>query len=403
MTSNTKPTVLAVIPARGGSKGIPRKNLRLLAGRPLIAHSIAQAGMSRLVDRVVVSTDDPEIGEVSRACGAEVIWRPAELSSDGASSEAAILHALDSLKDSEAYEPNLVAFLQATSPIRRPLDIDGAIELLIQSKADSVLSATPWHGFTWKSQDNSRPQNYDPVRRPMRQERKEEYQENGSIYIFRPSLLRTVGSRLGGKVCIYPMDRWGSIDIDTEDDISLCEWILERQKVSLQLQELPAYPDAVIFDFDGVFTDNRVLVDQDGREAVACHRGDGLGVEMLRKHGIRMAVVSKEQNPVVAARSRKLKLECMSGIDDKTCVVRDWIRQNGLRAESVVYVANDVNDLGPMSVVGVPVAVGDAHRAVKRAARITLNAHGGYGAVRELCDLLLARMQPRSNGYDDRS
>ena len=130
MSSGVEPGVLAIIPARGGSKGIPRKNVRPLLGRPLLAHSIEHARQAPSVTRVVVSTDDAEIAAVARRFGAEVVDRPAEISGDAASSESALLHVLDHLRDAEGYEPDLVVFLQATSPLRRPGDVQGAIETL---------------------------------------------------------------------------------------------------------------------------------------------------------------------------------------------------------------------------------------------------------------------------------
>ncbi len=142
--------VLAIIPARGGSKGVPRKNVRLLAGKPLIAHTIEQALSSSLVNRTIVSTEDAEIADVARQSGAEVVWRPEELAADTSVSEAALLHVLDHLVLHEGYTPDVVVFLQCTSPVRRPGDIDAAVEKLVREQGDSLISVTPWHGFIWR-------------------------------------------------------------------------------------------------------------------------------------------------------------------------------------------------------------------------------------------------------------
>ena len=131
--------VLAIIPARGGSKGIPRKNIRILAGKPLIAYTIEHARQTPSVKRIVVSTDDPEIAAVSEQYGAEVVWRPAEISGDTATSESALLHVLNYLKDAEDYEPDLIAFLQATSPLRHPDDIQNAINKLQQEPKQELF------------------------------------------------------------------------------------------------------------------------------------------------------------------------------------------------------------------------------------------------------------------------
>ena len=149
-------------------------------------------------------------------------------------------------------------------------------------------------------------------------------------------------------------------------------------------------PSAVIFDFDGVFTDNRVYVFQDGREAVACNRSDGYGISMLRKTNIPLLVLSAEENPVVAARCRKLSIECIHGVKDKLPALREWLAARKLNIQRAVYVGNDINDLECLAAVGFPVAVADAFPPVKAVAKLVLQASGGDGAVREVCDLILA-------------
>lgn len=156
----------------------------------------------------------------------------------------------------------------------------------------------------------------------------------------------------------------------------------------------------LVCDFDGVFTDNRVLTSQDGTEAVWCSRGDGMGLEMLRKSGMSIFVLSKEVNPVVAARCKKLKLECMQGIDDKLPALQKLAQERGLSAREIAYVGNDTNDLGPLSWVGLPVVVGDVHPDVRprlnRPDTLTLINNGGTGALRELCDLFLAHRRAQA-------
>lgn len=154
--------------------------------------------------------------------------------------------------------------------------------------------------------------------------------------------------------------------------------------------DLLASAGLVVLDFDGVFTDNRVLVMQDGTEGVLCSRADGMGLEMLRRGGVPAAVLSKEQNPVVSARCRKLKLECVQGIDDKLPELKRLAAEKGVPRERVVYVGNDINDLECLEWAGVPVVVSDAHPRAIAAARIVLSKAGGMGAIRELCEMILA-------------
>ena len=146
----------------------------------------------------------------------------------------------------------------------------------------------------------------------------------------------------------------------------------------------------VVFDFDGVMTDNRVLVAEDGRESVFCSRADGLGVQMLLRAGVGCLVLSTETNPVVSARAAKLGVECVQGLGDaKGEALRGILRDRTLDPAAVAYVGNDVNDIECLRQVGVPVCVADAWPAVRRAARFVTARRGGDGAVREVCDLVL--------------
>jgi CMP-N,N'-diacetyllegionaminic acid synthase len=223
--------VLAIIPARGGSKRIPGKNLIPLNGKPLLAYSIEHALAATSVQRVVVSTDDLEISRVAEIHGAEVVLRPSDISIDTATSESALIHCLDHLLELEEYEPELVVFLQPTSPIRQPGDIQNAIERLMSKNADSLFSAVPVEGYIWRETPESlSPMNYDGVYRPRRQDLTEQiWEENGSIYIFKPWVLRKFNSRLGGNVVMYPMARLDSYQVDEKKDVMLMEKILKLQ------------------------------------------------------------------------------------------------------------------------------------------------------------------------------
>ncbi len=223
---------LAIIPARGGSKGLPGKNVKELAGKPLIVHTIEQAQDTRYVERIVVSTDDTEIATISTQHGAEVVWRPAELAADASSSEDSLLHALAHLEQIDGYMPDIVAFLQCTSPIRTPDDIDSAIQMLTDQRLDSVLSVTSSHAFVWRQTANQlQSVNYDYRNRPRRQDREPEYVENGSIYVFRPWVLKQLNNRLGGQIGLYVMDYWSRFDVDSADDFMMVEWITNHPSI----------------------------------------------------------------------------------------------------------------------------------------------------------------------------
>lgn len=219
--------ILSLIPARGGSKGIPRKNLQLLGEYPLIVHSILDTKESKLIDSVYVSTDDSEIAEVSRQHGADVIIRPPQLASDESTSESALLHALYEI-EKLGHAPEIIVFLQCTSPIRNGNDIDRAIIKFKDDGADSLLSVSPSHRFLWEEVGNQvRPINYDHYLRPRRQDMRPQYVENGSIYIFKPWVLKEFNNRLGGKISLFIMKEEASIDIDSLIDFKIAEFLLK--------------------------------------------------------------------------------------------------------------------------------------------------------------------------------
>lgn len=222
--------VLAIIPARGDSKRVPRKNAKPILGKPLLLYSVEAALGSKRVDRVVVSTDDNELEAISRKAGADVVVRPKSLAGDTATSESALVHVLDELKKKENYEPDVLVFLQCTSPVREKDDIDNAIQFFEKNKLDSLFSACRNDKFIWRA-DPTGPVslNYDYKNRKREQDVPLEYRENGSIYVFYPKILREQNNRLGGKIGVYEMDFWNSFQVDSVEDLELIEWILAKR------------------------------------------------------------------------------------------------------------------------------------------------------------------------------
>jgi N-acylneuraminate cytidylyltransferase len=220
---------LAVIAARGGSKGIPNKNLLDLCGKPLLAWTILQARQSKSVTEVAVSSDSDRILEVAVQYGATPVKRPDSIAGDTATSESAWLHALDAC-DSAGAKIDRVVALQATSPIREPEDIDRAAALYEQGGYDSLLTVCEVEDFfNWKLDADGHAQsvNYDWRNRRRRQEIEKRYLENGSFYIFPPALLRETNNRLGGRIGIYVMEKHKMFQIDRPEEVRLCEAILK--------------------------------------------------------------------------------------------------------------------------------------------------------------------------------
>ena len=218
---------LAVIAARGGSKGIPHKNLLDLCGKPLIAWTVEQARAARGVDVVAVSSDSDKILQAAEAAGAVGVRRPDDISGDLASSESAWLHALNAIDERMGRFERIVA-LQATSPIREPDDIEKALATFDREQLDSLLSVCEVEDyFNWRiGASGPEPINYDFRNRRMRQQIEKRYLENGSFYVLIPSLLREQNNRLGGKIGFHVMERHKMFQIDRPEDVKLCGAIM---------------------------------------------------------------------------------------------------------------------------------------------------------------------------------
>ena len=383
---------VAIIPARGGSRGIPRKNVALLDGKPLIVHTIDAARSAHHVDEVIVTTDDPEIAQISEQAGAWVVERPVSLAVDTSTSESAVLHALDVLREQRGISPEITVFLQCTSPLTIGQDIDETILAMTSASADCALAVAPCHQFLWKKDDSEGGLgiNHDHQVRQRRQDRSPQYVETGAVYVMRTEGLREACHRFFGRIALHIMPRERVWEIDDPTDMVVARALLESRRVERTRRRIGFRPGALVLDFDGVFTPNTVLVFQDGTEAVLCNRGDGAGLESMRRAGIPLLVLSAERNPVVSARCRKLDIPCIQGVSDKRPELLAWLHDHGIEADQTIYIGNDLADIPCMQAVGCGVAVADAESEVLDAADIVLRTRGGKGAIRELVNLILA-------------
>jgi len=429
--------VLAVIPARGGSKGVPAKNLAPVGGVPLVARAVRECRATRLVTDVVVSTDDQAIATAARQAGAEVVLRPAAIAGDTATSEAAVLHAMDAHEALHGAPVDVVLLVQCTSPFILREDIDGVVAAVAEHGADTALTVAPFHGFVWReaaddlsvnqrvgaagatadgatarpadalgawsadevagdSRAASAPTaqghgvNHDKSFRPRRQDRPQDFLETGAAYAMEAPGFRKHQHRFFGHTELVRTDPARVLEIDDPHELARARALAPLFDAS-RPGSLPTADDvdAVVLDFDGTQTDDRVLIDADGKEFVSVHRGDGLGIAALRRSGLDMLILSTEQNPVVAARARKLKIPVLHGIDRKDLALKQWCEEQGIAPERVLYVGNDVNDLPCFALVGWPVAVASAHDVVRGAARAVTTVPGGDGAIREIASWIL--------------
>ena len=219
--------ITAFIPARGGSKGIPEKNIKEFAGKPLVVHSIEYALNCSQIDEVVVSTDDDKIAKIARKTGAKIVKRPPELSTDSATTESAIHHFVNKFNK----KPDILVLLQPTNPFRPKGSLDNALTHFTNNGFDSLLSIVPTHRFFWRIKDDQTTfAEYDYLNRPRRQDMKLDdirYVENGSLYIFTRKHFDKTGNRLGGKIGYVEWPEEYSMEIDTPLDFSMVEKIFK--------------------------------------------------------------------------------------------------------------------------------------------------------------------------------
>ena len=222
--------ILSIIPARGGSKGISLKNLVLLQKKPLLFYTV-NASLHSKINRTIVSTDNPEISKFATKFGAEVILRPKKLANDKSQIEPVMKFVLDYLKNQENYIPDLVVLLQNTSPLRTSQHIDDAIDFFKKNNFDSILSGSISHFNLWKIHNNfALPVNYNPLKRQNRQDMKNQFVENGAIYITKNTFFTKSKCRISGKIGIFKMSEEDSIEIDSLNDLFIAEQILKMRK-----------------------------------------------------------------------------------------------------------------------------------------------------------------------------
>jgi YrbI family 3-deoxy-D-manno-octulosonate 8-phosphate phosphatase len=396
MPDQTTPSAIVIIPARGGSQGVPLKNLARVDGITLVGRAVQASLAAPSVAEVIVSTDHDEIAAEARLHGARVVARPAEIAGSTASSESALLHVLDRVEAGDGglppqEIPPVTVLVQCTSPFIDPEDLDTAIRRVTVGEKDVVVAVSETHDFQWRIDDGvASPVGHTTEYRPRRQERAPHFRETGAFYVMRTDGFREGGRRFFGDVGVQPLAPEWSIEIDEPRDLWLARQLVDQKS---DAAPVPLDVEALVTDFDGVHTDDHAYVNQDGTEQVRVSRGDGMGVSRLRRTGLPILILSTETNKVVASRADKLKVQVMHGIDDKATALRAWIAEQNLDPARVAYVGNDVNDLAAMAVVGWPVAVADARPEVKAQARLVLSREGGNGAVREICDRILAARQ----------
>ncbi len=381
---------VALVPLRGGSKSIPDKNIRLIAGKPLCAWVLEAACQSGVFTKIVVSTDSPRIAEVVKGLHlpVEILERPAELATDHATTEAVMLHAASALN----FE--VLATIQATSPLVKSIDFQKACDLFQAGGYDSLLTAVRTKRFFWN--DDGSALNYTPRQRPRRQDFSGSLMENGAFYFTKRSVLEHTSCRLGGRIGIYEMAAASAVEIDEPEDWALVERaLLERSTQSRH--ETLAKIRLLVVDVDGTLTDAGMYWSAAGDQLKKFNTRDAKGLELVRKMGVAVAIITSEHSPIVPARASKLGIQhCFIGVENKQACLEALACELNVGLAEVAYMGDDINDLDCLKISGFSACPADAVEAVAVTAQYISKYAGGMGAVREICELICAARAGRN-------
>lgn len=381
---------VAFIPVRGGSKSIPLKNIKEIAGKPLVYWTAKAANDCNFIDKVYVATDSSIIKDVVERfelSKVEVIGRSADTTTDTASTESAML------EFAKQYDFDNIALVQATSPLLTSQDLEHGFELYHIKETDSVLSVVRQKRFQWKTNQDGYAvsTNYDYRDRPRRQDFDGYLVENGAFYITgREALLRTQ-NRLSGNIRVCEMDESTYFEVDEPNDWEIIEkQLCNRVKKTESKRTVPQIK-MFLTDCDGCLTDGGMYYSENGDELKKFNTKDGMGLRLLSEKGIITGIITGEDRELNQKRAQKLHVdELFQNVKDKTAVIRQLCDKYHISPEQVAYVGDDINDLDAIKYVGYGCCVNDANSAVKKYADYVAVRNGGQGAVREIIDKILS-------------
>ncbi|MCH6257912.1 acylneuraminate cytidylyltransferase [Puniceicoccaceae bacterium K14] len=402
--------VLAVIPARGGSKGLTRKNLRPLEGHPLIAYSIKAALDSKLVSRVICTTDDEEIATVAKAYGAEVPFiRPAHLAQDNTLDLPVFQHIVNWLLENEGWAPDIVTQLRPTSPIRPISVIDRSIEMLASnSAATSVRGVVPAPSNPYKmwrldqgdfmSQLLEVPGIKEPYNSP-RQSLPQAWWQTGTVDTMRTRVLMDGnGSMTGENVLPLQIDGDYAIDIDDSQSLLKAAECLDKLECIRFSENFDwSKVKLLALDVDGTLTPGTMYYTEEGEHLKRFHTHDAHGISLVKSIGISTTIITAEATGFTAARMKKIGVESINiGVKDKVAILKEECSKRNLSVSEVAYVGDDFGDIPVMEFInangGITCAVSNARPKVLNTAKITTPNKGGEGAVRDVCEWILNSM-----------
>lgn len=381
--------VVAFIPVRGGSKSIPLKNIKKIAGKPLVQWVVEAAAFAQCIDAVYVATDSAEIGSVVDSLGlpkVKVVGRSPETATDVASTESVLTEFC------EGHKFNHLFLIQATSPLLTSKDLDGAWRSYSEGGYLSMLSVVRQKRFFWEmTEQGASPLNYEPLNRPRRQDFVGHLVENGAFYLSTREAVLTSQCRISGKVGLYEMSESTYYELDEPVDWHVVERLL-REKKREQASGLGKIR-MLAMDCDGVMTDAGMYYSPEGEVLKKFNTRDGKGIELLRASGVKAAIITGESSLFAQRRAEKLAIDyVVLGAKDKAGELLKVAEKSGISPEEIAYICDDVNDLPAIRLCGFSACPENAVGAVKDEVDMVLNVKGGEGAVRALADLLLGHV-----------
>ncbi|XP_059184668.1 N-acylneuraminate cytidylyltransferase A [Centropristis striata] len=387
--------VAALILARGGSKGIPLKNIKMLAGVPLIGWVLRAAVDCDMFDSVWVSTDHDEIEKVAKSWGARVHRRSPEVSKDSSTS-------IDTIQEFARLNPevDVLCNIQATSPCLHPFHLKDALEMITDGDFDSVFSVVRRHHFRWKevekgSGELTTPLNLDPAKRPRRQDWDGELIENGSFYFTTRDQLLNQGLLQGGKVAYYEMLPEYSVDIDVDID-----WPVAEQRVLRYGYFGRVNPEVVRLMFcniSGCLTEGRIFLSVSGEDMMSINTRDTAGVRMLQRGNVEVVLLTSDLDPVCQALADKLSqrtgCQVVTVGEEPLDTLRPLVEQRKLDWKDVAYMGSDKQDVKCLNLAGLSAVPRDAPTIAINAAKYACRSAGGLGAVREFAEHILLQKE----------
>jgi len=382
-----KYNIVAFIPLRAGSKSIPLKNIKEIAGKPLAFWVIEAALGCHLINKVYVSTDSEKIKnkiDDIKNKKLEIVNRSKKTATDKAPTELAMLE----FAKKNSFEH--IVLIQATSPLLEPNDLYNGLKKYLGNECDSLLSVVRQKRFIWEEKNNeAKPLNYNPQKRPRRQEFNGFLVENGAFYITSRERLLESGCRISGKICIHEMPEETYFELDEPSDWIIIEELLIRKKKHKDIKNRVKKIKMVIFDVDGIFTDGSVYLDNTGKENLKFSRIDGKGIELLNEKGYKIAVISSEESEIVRKRMEKLQIKDVHlGVKNKLSQYKKLIEKYKLKDEEICFCGDDVQDIPVLKKVGLSACPRNALDEVKGYCDYVSIKKGGEGFVRDIVDLI---------------